>query len=53
MTKNSLKTIRHKINILKQNISTKVTTESQKSGLNSTKVNTKYTKELSAFNIIF
>ena len=43
MTKNNIITNRHKINILKQNISTKVTKESQKLSLNSTKVNIKYT----------
>jgi len=43
MTKNNIITNKHKINILKQNISTKVTKESQKLSLNSTKVNIKYT----------
>jgi hypothetical protein len=45
MIKNNIITNTHKINILKQNITTKVTKESQKLSLNSTKVNIKHTKD--------
>jgi len=43
MTKNIIITNRNKVNILKQNITTKVTKESQKLSLYSTKGNIKYT----------
>jgi len=43
MPKNSIITNKHKTNILKQNITTKVTKESQKLSVHSTKVNIKYT----------
>jgi hypothetical protein len=51
MTKNNIITNSHKINILKQNITTQVTKESKKLSLYSTKVNIRHTKEPSVFNI--
>ena len=45
MTKNNVVTNSQDINILKQHITTKVTKESQKLSLNSTKVNIKHTKD--------
>jgi hypothetical protein len=45
MTKNNIITNSHKINILNQDFTTKVTKESQKLSLNSNKVNIKHTKE--------
>jgi hypothetical protein len=58
MTKNNVVTNSQDINILKQHITTKVTKESQKLSLNSTKVNIKHTKDfrflilaLNAFSI--
>jgi hypothetical protein len=53
MTKNNIITNSHIINILNQDFTTKVTKESQKLSLNSTKVNIKHTKEPSVFNISF
>ena len=53
MTKNNIITNSHRINILKQNITTKVTKDSQQLSLNSTKVNIKHTKEPTVFNISF
>jgi hypothetical protein len=53
MTKNNDITNSHTVNILNQNITTKVTKESQKLGLNSTKVNIKHTKGPSVFNFSF
>jgi hypothetical protein len=53
MTKNNIITNSHKINILKQNITTKVTKESQKLSLYSTKIYIKHTKEPSVLNISF
>ena len=51
MTKNNIITNNNKINILNQDFTTKVTKESQKLSLNSTKVYIKHTKEPSVFNI--
>jgi hypothetical protein len=53
MTKNNIITNSQIINTLNHNFTTKVTKESQKLSLNSTKVNIKHTKEPSVFNISF
>ena len=45
MTKNNIITNSHIKNILNQNLTTKVTKESQKLSLDSTKVNIKHTKD--------
>ena len=45
MTKNNIITSSHIINILNQIFTTKVTKESQKLSINSTKVNIKHTKD--------